>query len=98
MKKIVVALQTTTAAIPGDESMDELLRRESEERTKTSRLFARMVGQADASAATRSHTFMRRWSDLGSTTSTVATSGDQQQFLPHQRTASLPQQRYSNLA
>jgi hypothetical protein len=98
MKKSVVELQTTATTSPGDESMDELLRRESQERTKTARLFARMMGQADASAATRSHTLMRRWSDLGSTTSAAATSREHNESMRYPRTASLPQQTFSNLA
>lgn len=64
----------------------EELRRTSEDKTRTSRIMARMMGQADAVAATKQHTMMRRWSDLGSKTT------GRRDSVRYPRTSSLPQQ------
>ncbi|KAI2502550.1 hypothetical protein MHU86_11897 [Fragilaria crotonensis] len=80
---------------------DEELRRISEQQTLLPKLMARMLGEADAAAVqTLGNTFMRRWSDLGSTSTTTlspdvpggtATINGRGTCTRRVRTGSLPQ-------
>lgn len=79
---------------------DEELRRISEQETLLPKLMARMLGEADAAAVkTLGTSFMRRWSDLGSTTTSppnaaiggAATINGRGISARRPRTGSLPQ-------
>jgi len=54
-----------------DDDEQENWRHQIEKITRTYRIFARMIGEADAVAVTRQNTYMRRWSDLGSRTTDI---------------------------
>jgi len=75
-----------------DDDKQENWRHQIEKITRTSRIFARMIGEADAVAATRQDTYMRRWSDLGSRTANNRQM-EQAYSNPFHRIRSLPKMK-----
>ncbi len=67
VRETIIAMSKLSHSQPSSSINDENLRQISEKESRLPRLFARLMGEADAGALTRSNSdIMRRWSDVGS--------------------------------